>query len=144
LTVSYAFALALAAAALMQASQSPSSPGALRTIDRGAQSNIDSTRQAVARTEAEFVALWKAHNYEKPAPAVDFTREMVVAVFMGSRPTGGFSVEIVSAAERGGEIVVGYRERLPSADAMTAQVLTSPYHIAAIPKSEKAVRFEKI
>jgi hypothetical protein len=138
--VAKAVALLLAAAAFMQASQ-PSA--GVRTIDRGMQSNIDSTRQAVAHTEAEFAAIWKAHNYDKPAPAVDFAREMVVAVFMGSRPTGGFSVEIVSATERDGQIVVSYRERMPSSDAITAQVLTSPYHIAAIGKSDKPVRFVK-
>jgi hypothetical protein len=141
--VARTIALLIAATALMQASQPPPSPGAVRTLDRGAQSNIDSARQAVAHTAAEFAAIWKAHNYDKPAPAVDFSREMVVAVFMGSRPTGGFSVEIVSATERDGQLVVTYRERLPQPDAITAQVLTSPYHIAAIPKSEKPVRFEK-
>jgi len=118
-------------------------PPALRTIDKGAQSNIDTARQAVARTEAEFAAIWKAHTYDRPAPAVDFAREMVVAVFMGSRPTAGFSTEIVSAAERDGRLVVTYRERAPGAGAITAQVLTAPYHIAAVPKSEKPVDFEK-
>src|SRR5690348_17207121 len=118
-------------------------PSALRTIDKGAQSNIDTARQAVAHNEAEFAAIWKAHNYDRPAPAVDFAREMVVAVFMGSRPTGGFSTEIVSAAERDGRFVVTYRERAPGSGAIAAQVLTAPYHIAAVTKSEKPVVFEK-
>jgi hypothetical protein len=115
----------------------------VRTIDKGGQSNIDSEKQAVARTPQEFAALWKSHNYDKPAPKVDFAKEMVVAAFMGSRPTAGFSLEILSAAERGGQVVVTYRERMPSEGAMTAQILTAPYHIAAIPKSDKPVSFEK-
>lgn len=119
------------------------SGNALRTIGKGAQSNIDSSRQAVARTQAEWTALWKAHDYDRPVPAVDFSREMVVAVFMGSRPTGGYAVEIVSAAEREGALVVSYRERAPSRDAMTAQVLTSPFHMVAIAKHAGEVRFER-
>ena len=55
----------------------------IRTIAKGAQSNVDAPRQAVARTPAEWTALWRTHEYDKAAPAVDFSREMVVAVFMG-------------------------------------------------------------
>jgi hypothetical protein len=116
---------------------------AFRTIEKGGQSNIDSPRQAVARTPAEWAALWKAHSFDKPAPGVDFDREMVAAVFMGSRSTGGFSVEIVSAEERDGSFVVGYRESSPRADAVTVQILTAPYHIVAVPKHGGPVKFEK-
>jgi hypothetical protein len=128
----------LAIAAAQMTAQS-----AFRTIARGGQSNVDESRQATARTEAEWAALWKSHDFEKPAPPVDFSKEMVVAVFMGSRPTAGFAVEIVSVAERDGALIVTYREGLPAAGAMTAQVLTSPYHIAAVAARAGAVRFEK-
>jgi hypothetical protein len=117
---------------------------AFRSIEKGTQSNIDSPRQAVARTPAEWAALWKAHDFGRPAPTVDFNREMAAAVFMGSRPTGGFSVEIVSAGERDGSYVVGYRESSPRSDAITVQILTAPYHIVAVPKHSGAVRFEKV
>ncbi len=115
----------------------------IRTIAKGAQSNVDAPRQAVARTPAEWTALWRTHEYDKPAPAVDFSREMVVAVFMGSRPTGGYSVEIVSATESGGSLVVSYREQSPPRGALTTQVLTAPFHMAAVPKFTGDVRFEK-
>jgi hypothetical protein len=117
---------------------------ALRTIEKGAQSNIDSARQAVARTPTEWAALWKAHDFNRPAPNVDFNREMAAAVFMGSRPTGGFSVEIVSATEQDGAFVVGYRESSPRADAITVQILTAPYHIVAVPRHAGVVRFVKV
>ena len=118
-------------------------PSAVRTLDRGAHSNLDERLTASARTDAEWTALWKRHNYDKPVPPVDFSKEMVVAVFMGSRPTGGFSVEITSAAESGGKFVVSYRESAPRPDAMTAQVLTAPYHLAAVAKSALPIAFEK-
>jgi hypothetical protein len=116
-----------------------------RTIEKGSQSNVDATRRAVARTPDEWTALWKAHNYDKPAPHVDFDREMVIALFMGSRPTGGFSVQIVSVAEhqlQGGGLLVTYHETSPKAGAITVQVLTFPYHIVAVPKHSGTVTFE--
>jgi hypothetical protein len=115
----------------------------LRTIDKGAQSNVDAAKQAVARTQTEWTALWKSHDYDRPAPKVDFAKETVVAVFMGSRPTAGFAIEIVGAALRDGALVVTYRETLPPSGALTAQIITSPYHMAAVPKHAGAVKFEK-
>jgi hypothetical protein len=115
----------------------------IRTIDKGAQSNVDDKLTAAARTEAEWAPLWKKHNYDKPAPPVDFSKEMVVAVFMGSRPTAGFTVEIVSASARDGKLMVTYREVLPGPGSISAQVLTAPYHIAAVAKSNLPVVFEK-
>ena len=117
--------------------------GSVRTIEKGAQSNVDDVLRASAKSAAEWTALWKKHNYDKPAPSVDFSKEMVVAVFMGSRPSAGFAVEVVSAAERDGKLVVSYKETMPPAGSVSAQVLTAPYHIAAIPKSSAPVVFEK-
>ena len=95
-------------------------PAPIRTLDKGLDSN---TR-----------------------PAVDFSKEFVVAVFLGSRPTAGFSVEIVGTRDDGAGLVVQYRETRPPAGAIVAQVLTMPYHIVAVPKRAGAgdVKFEKI
>ena len=44
-----------------------------------------------------------------------------------------------------GVLVVRYRETIPSRDAVTAQILTFPYHLVAIPKADvKDVKFEKV
>jgi hypothetical protein len=115
----------------------------VRTVEKGANSNVDDARQVVARTQAEWAALWKKHEYDRPAPKVDFSKEMVVAVFMGSRPTAGFATEIVSAAEQSGGLVVTYKEAMPAGGAITAQVLTAPFHIAAVPKHAGDVKFQK-
>jgi len=115
-----------------------------RTIDKGTQSSIDAARTVVARTPQEWTAVWRAHAHGKPAPAIDFTREMVVGVFLGTRPTAGYGVEIAGAREDAGVLVVQYREGSPPRDAMTAQVLTMPYHLVAVPKASGEVRFEKV
>jgi hypothetical protein len=116
-----------------------------RTIAKGDQSNIESPAQVLARTEAEWTALWRRHAGDAAAPPVDFTREMVVGVFMGSRPNAGFSITIVTSMEVKGVLVVRYRETIPSRDAVTAQILTFPYHLVAIPKATVTdVTFEKV
>lgn len=117
---------------------------AIRSLDRGDQSNIDDARQAVARTEAEFTALWRQHAPDRPAPTVDFPREIVVGVFLGSRPTAGFAVSIVGTREEKGALVVQYRETRPARGLVTAQVITSAYHIVAIPARQGDVKFESV
>lgn len=119
--------------------------GTPRTIEKGDQSNIDGARQVFVRSDAELRQLWQQHAPERALPKVDFTREMVVAVFMGSRPNAGFSTAVVSTTAAAGVLMVRYSETKPSPGAVTAQVLTFPYHIVAIPKADvKDVKFEKI
>jgi hypothetical protein len=116
----------------------------MKTVARGAQSAVDDARQVTARTQDEWTTIWRTHDFERPAPKVDFAREMVVGVFMGGRPTGGFSVEIVGAREDGGALVVQYRETMPGPGAMTAQVLTSPFHLVSVPRVNGDVKFERV
>lgn len=116
-----------------------------RTIEKGDQSNVDAAKQVVVRDAAEWRKLWQQHAPDRPLPPVDFAKESVVAVFMGSRPTAGYSVAILSTTEGGGALIVRYRETRPSPGAIAAQVLTFPYHIVAIPKSTAPnVKFEKV
>jgi hypothetical protein len=115
-----------------------------RTIEKGDQSNIESPMQSVVRTDAEWSALWRKHAMGREKPNVDFSKEIVVAVFMGSRPNAGFSTTILSTLAVKGVLVVRYRETTPRPGALTAQILTFPYHIVAIPKVEVSdVRFQK-
>jgi len=116
-----------------------------RIVDKGDRSQIMSAREAVVRTAAEWDALWRAHLPARQPAAVDFSKDMVVGVFLGSRPTPGYGVTIVSAVEEGNVLRVRYRETSPPSDAIAAQVITFPYQIVAIPKSAATdVKFEKI
>jgi hypothetical protein len=115
-----------------------------RTLEKGDQSNIEDARQVVVRTESEWAALWQQHSPDRPRPRIDFSRESVIGIFMGSRPNAGFSTAVVSATEGGGALIVRYTETKPASGAVTAQVLTFPYHLVAIPKvSATNVTFEK-
>lgn len=117
---------------------------ATRTIEKGDHSNVDDARRVLIRTDAEWTALWLQHAGERPRPAIDFSKEMVVGVFMGSRPNAGFSTTITSATAGNGALIVRYTEKMPSTGSVSAQVLTFPYHLVAIPKAAVTdVKFEK-
>jgi hypothetical protein len=116
----------------------------MKMIERGQSSGIDSPRQAVARTVEEWARLYRAHNPDRPPPAVDFSKDMVLAVFLGSRSTAGYAVDIIGMKDVDGALVVQYRQTQPPPGAITAQVITTPYQMVAVPARAGDVRFEKV
>jgi len=129
----------LALMAMLQAVVPPA-----RSIDQGTNSGVSDARQVAVSNREAWAALWREHAPTRPQPEVDFAREMVVGVFMGTRPTSGFAVQIVGSREEDGHTVVQYRETAPARGDITAQVLISPFHLVAIPKQAGAVTFEKL
>jgi hypothetical protein len=116
-----------------------------RTIEKGDQSNIESAKQVVVRSDAEWAALWRQHAPDRPQPKIDFSKESVIGLFMGSRPNAGYSTAVVSVMEGGGALIIRYTETRPGPGAITAQVLTFPFHLAAVSKvSATNVKFEKV
>ena len=87
------------------------------------------------RTAEEWTELWQRARPDRARPPVDFSREMVVGVFLGSRPTAAYSVAIVSALAKNDTLLVQYRGSQPPAGAIAAQVITFPYHLVAVSKS---------
>ena len=118
---------------------------AFTSVHHGTQSQIEEAREVTIRTAAEWEALWKEHAPPSARlPRVDFSKDMVVGVFLGTRPTGGYSVDIVSVESTAGETVVTYRETQPARDLMVIQALSSPVHLVRIPKQAGAVRFVRM
>jgi hypothetical protein len=136
------------AAAFLQATAAPEKAGAPympRTIEKGDQSNVEDAKRVLVRSDAEWTKLWQQHSPDRPKPAVDFSKEMVVGVFMGSRPTAGFSTAVTMTTAGNGALIVKYTETAPPPGAITAQILTFPYHLVAIAKADvKDVKFEKV
>ena len=117
-------------------------PAAVVTIGRGSLSGVADRREVVVRSPAEWNTLWQSHaGADAKPPAVDFGQDMVVAVFLGTKPTGGFAVEIVRTHLEADVLVVEYTERRPGPDASVTQALTAPFHIVRMKRHAGAVRF---
>jgi hypothetical protein len=99
------------------------------TIVHGDQSGIERQREVTIRTTEEWQALWKKHRPDEQPPSVDFSKSMVIGVFLGFRNTGGYSVAITSIERTGNEIVVTWKETRPGPQAITSQMLTFPHHV---------------
>ena len=113
------------------------------SVAQGTRSQIQEPRQVVVRTAADWQALWTSHDAAAP-PNVDFSRVIVVGVFLGTRPTAGFSVRITSVTAKDASGVVEYVEGRPRPGAMTAQMLTSPFHLVTVPRTIETVVFKQV
>lgn len=114
------------------------------TVAAGTSSDIDMPRQVVVRTPEQWRHLWRAHNPQEPTPAIDFARQVVVGVFLGTRSTAGFSVTVTAVKTEDSRTVVEYVERRPAADDLVAQVITSSFHLVTIPADVRSVEFRKV
>jgi hypothetical protein len=114
---------------------------AFTTIAKGDASGQQTARQVTVRTAAEWKALWKEHGPAEKMPAVDFARQMIVGVFLGTKPSTGHEVEIVDVRMEGKDLVVEYVQKQPGRGTMAAQILTEPYHLVSVPQHAGAVRF---
>jgi len=113
------------------------------TIARGSDSRLQEPWQAVIRSLDEWRVLWKEHR-SGTVPEVDFSTSMVVGVFIGSRPTVGYRVDIVTVRMEDAVVVVEYRERTPAPDVLVGQMLTSPFHLVSLPRNAHPVQFRKL
>ncbi|MEJ5999694.1 protease complex subunit PrcB family protein [Paucibacter soli] len=119
--------------------------GQLQSLDQRAISGIKKARNAVVLDQAAWAELWGQHvagNTPAPVlPAVDFGKEMVLAVFLGERSNGCASVAISGVASNGAALQVVYQEGKPAAGSNCAQVLSAPAHLVRLPRSALPVEF---
>ena len=105
-----------------------------RSYKNFAISQSKSSRELVINTQGAFDTYWRELTGEPNAPRdVDFTKELLVAVQLGSRPSLGYKVLIRSIERtKPNEITVTYEEKKPDTGAVSAAVMTSPYEIVRV------------
>ncbi len=116
-------------------------------IEKGFFSGITERKNVVIRTQDQWAKLWNKHTSTRiphpEAPVIALTENIILAVFMGEKASGGFAVEITRVEKCGDELVVFFSEVEPSPDAVVTAVLTQPYHIIKIEKIGLQIKFKK-
>jgi hypothetical protein len=108
-------------------------------------SGITERSRRVIRGRDTWEAYWTqlmANLAPTPSPpAVDFTQTMVIAATMGSKPTGGYLIEIKEIVQTGNDLQVTVKESSPGPSCVTIQVLTAPAVAVLVPRTEGSVEF---
>lgn len=99
--------------------------------------------ERVVEDAAAWTELWGRLSRE-PAPAVDFSKTRVAAVFAGTRPTSGYAAKLVEVLEQKDRFLVRWLEEGPGQGEEVDPGETAPFLLVSIPKDGRPVRLEKI
>jgi len=77
-----------------------------------------------------------------PNLSIDFKERILIVIFDKQQTTGGHSIEIVESEQTSGKIIFKYRKSHP--EGMATSVMTQPYYLASIIKTDREIIFEEI
>lgn len=106
-------------------------------------SGIADKRTVVVRDASAWAALWAEHAGDRaPLPAVDFSRDMVIGVFVGPGPTACATTAVESVTQRAApdRIEVGYRVTDPGPAAICIAAWINQHALVVVPQSSLTVQ----
>jgi hypothetical protein len=139
--------VAIAAVGLAQFQGDPHSSGKIpfQVISSGAYSKIQQKQTHIMRSDGEWQIYWEkmTGNPGRTAPGqIDWVKNRLVAINLGTRPTGGYSVKLKDLYLKGiRQAVAEVVEYTPSPDMMVTQAITSPFVVVQIPATGENLTF---
>ncbi len=111
----------------------------------GFSSGMKEAGQRVIQDAGTWEKVWKqVHDRVRPqpqVPKVNFEKQSVLAVFMGEKNSGGYSIQITQVKDAGAVTEVIVSRISPGARDVLTAVLTQPYDMLIIEKPAKPVKF---
>lgn len=112
-----------------------------KTLAEGANSGVSQRGSYIIEDEKSWNDLWFKASLQEIAPRVDFSNNMVVAIFQGAKPTGGYSISVNNVIEGDSSVMVFVKEVSPGPNCMVTMAFTQPYHMIMLPKTDKEAIF---
>lgn len=120
----------------------------MQTLSKGNMAGMDSEGgEVIICDKNEFEEFWRnlgsdLLNEDADIPEVDFDTFMVVGVFMGEQPSSGYDISIERVEQQAPDsLQLQVQKTEPGPDCMNMTVLTHPYHIIKINKTEAELSF---
>jgi hypothetical protein len=109
----------------------------------GQVSSILEPKNLVARSPEQWRAAYRPTllGAELEPRDFDWEKRMLIAVAIGSRPSGGYAVEIQRVQRKGSRWVVFAKETRPEPGSIQTAMITSPFDCIATPRFDGEVMF---
>jgi PrcB C-terminal len=104
----------------------------IRRIGQWTRTGINEARRLVIRDANTWAGFWSELGVGE-RPAVDFTRDIVIAVAAGQRPSGGHEIAVSRISQAAGALTIEVSEMSPGPNCMTSGSLTQPVDVVVIP-----------
>jgi hypothetical protein len=105
----------------------------LRRLGQWTRTGIGESRRLVIREANGWAEFWSELAVGE-RPEVDFSRDLVVAVAAGQRPTGGHEIAIEKVAQSDGGLTIHVVETAPGPNCVTTTSLTQPVDVVVVPR----------
>lgn len=89
----------------------------------------------------ELSAQFLQGGFGESLPEIDFRSQMVIGVWMGESSSSGYEIEIVGYEVTEQSFQIWVRTKFPDPSCAYLTVITSPFHIAALPQTDLPVTF---
>jgi cell division protein FtsI/penicillin-binding protein 2 len=107
--------------------------------------NIKEAKNVVITSEKQLQDVYAKINMTRrpgvPVPNIDFTKQIVLGIFLGEKSTAGYQITIDKIVQNKKNIDVYYKVISPKEQA--AMVITQPCVLASIPKQDLPINFIK-
>ena len=111
---------------------------------KGSNGGYYSPKNMIIRNHSDLKIIYTQINKIRkpgfPIPEIDFEKEIVIALFLGQRSSGGYTISISKIVETKDEIQVYTQNTEPDGPATT--VMTQPFYFCKIPATEKTIVFK--
>lgn len=110
------------------------------------KATTDTPAAIIVASQEKMTTLFTKHDNTCPVasdPNIDFTKNMLVGVFAGLKPSSGYTIKMTSIVENKCEILISYYESTPQSGDGSVIAPTYPSDFIVIPRSSKTVIFKK-
>jgi hypothetical protein len=119
----------------------------IRRIGQWSHTGIREARRVVIQDANAWAEFWSELGVGN-RPAVDFTRDVVIAVAAGERPSGGYGIAITQVTHRNADLTAEVLETVPGPNCLSASALTQPVDVVVVhgvnPKSWSFVERKEV
>jgi hypothetical protein len=117
-----------------------------RLLQEHSSGHADPARRVITDATG-FQAAWDQayarRGQRPPLPVIDFSREAVILASLGTRSTGGYTIDIDSVRAGSTVLEVFVRTTSPGPTCGATAALTQPVVMVALPRTRLPVRFEE-
>lgn len=106
-------------------------------------SYTDNRSFIVIKSQEALEQLWYDNGQYDAAPSIDFTKQMVIAVFNGRAQSSGYGIDVTAVEDQPQQLLVEVvlSEPVQDESCQYASVVTRPFQLVRLELSDKAVQF---
>jgi hypothetical protein len=116
-------------------------------IETGKNSNYTAFTTEEIHSIKELSAVWlnlfAKYDRKPPIPIIDFENKMLIAIALGKRNSGSYSIQVKSILETKNGININASENKPGASCNTSSVMVYPFQLIEIPRTAKKITCTK-